>query len=472
VPNVAYLVDALPPRVFGGTPLVAWDYARTVAERGWDVSVITPVEEVTSWPDTTLAARPGEPFVRYEVPPTAAQGIAWALEAASSPAEPEALQWFARFLSARRPDVLHVISNVNSPLAWPALAQDLGVPVVRSVTGPEDLCGLGHPTSPRAEAAGYCEAPLTPPRCASCVVSVFRPSPTELLVPGLPSSAAYPTTAAERHAHWTAQLSRKRTQAAHDFGAVFDRVIFSTASFRSYFERTLPLSPARVRVIQMGLPAADPHPAPQPRRADQPVRFAALGHVHPTKGVAALVEALAHPALMERHDRYRLDIHGGGDLDLLRPLLHANPSVSAAGPYRPDELPVLLAGADVGLSVSRFETAHRVTREYLQAGVPVIGSRAFGIPEVVVHGRNGLLFDHAEPGSLRRALLAVIDDRGLLDRLAAGAASSTVRTLDQEIDEVLDTYAEVQVVTRRQRARSGPKRPGSGAAVDGPLAEQ
>ena len=103
---------------------------------------------------------------------------------------------------------------------------------------------------------------------------------------------------------------------------------------------------------------------------------------------------------------------------------------------------------DVGLSTSYFETFHRVTREYLLAGRPVIGSHAFGIPDIVRSGRNGLLFDHREPGSLTRAVLSVLDDRALLATLAAGARTTRVRSTDDEADELAALYRDLVAASR------------------------
>ncbi len=125
---------------------------------------------------------------------------------------------------------------------------------------------------------------------------------------------------------------------------------------------------------------------------------------------------------------------------MLHELLARNPNVTWHGAYRPDELPALLSGIDIGLSTSRFETFHRVTREYLLSGVPVIGSMAFGIPEVVHPGRNGLLFDHAEPGSLLRAVKACLDDPDLVPRLTAGARTTEIKSVANEIDQMVALY--------------------------------
>jgi phosphatidylinositol alpha 1,6-mannosyltransferase len=151
--------------------------------------------------------------------------------------------------------------------------------------------------------------------------------------------------------------------------------------------------------------------------------------------------AFLEPSLLERDD-YRLMIFGGGDETSISELLDKNPRVHWSGSYQPYDLPRLLKGVDVGLSTSRFETFHRVTREYLLSGVPVIGSTAFGIPEVVRHGQNGLLFDHRDPGSFLRAVLECLDTPQLLERLTAGAHETTIRSVGEEVDDLVALYDE------------------------------
>src|SRR5262249_53224098 len=89
---------------------------------------------------------------------------------------------------------------------------------------------------------------------------------------------------------------------------------------------------------------------------------------------------------------------------------------------------------------SRFETFHRVTREYLIAGLPVIGSNTFGIPDVVRTGENGLLFEAGDVEGFRRAVLSVLDDRAYLARLTDGARATRIRTKADEIDDLLAQY--------------------------------
>ncbi len=433
------LVHSLPPDEHTGTPLVTHGYARALASRGFAVTVVYPSPERTSW-ELAPERWDGESFDRV-VTPFSPSADRWPVIAASEhgPADVASERAFVTLLGKLGPDVVHVVNNVRLPLSWPELAHARGIPVVRSVTCAEDLCGLIAPVSPRSGVDGYCPGPLTPDGCARCIEA---------------EAASGGTVPIGASAQLLDHLRRKRARSVSQYRQVFDRILFATAGFRHYFESTLPLAPDKVRVIETGMDlapwgdqeehSAAPLPSAEP---GEPVTFCLAALASAPKGLAAVTDTFTSPELLRRGD-YRLVLAGGGDKRLAAPLLAANPKVSWHGPYRSGDLPRLLAGVDVGLSTSYFETFHRVTREYLLAGRPVIGSHAFGIPDIVRSGRNGLLFDHREPGSLTRAVLSVLDDRALLATLAAGARTTRVRSTDDEADELAALYRDLVAASR------------------------
>jgi len=65
-----------------------------------------------------------------------------------------------------------------------------------------------------------------------------------------------------------------------------------------------------------------------------------------------------------------------------------------------------------------------VALEALQRGIPVVASRAGGLPEIVKDGVNGLLVPPGDPEELARALDSLARDPQLLARLGAGARAS------------------------------------------------
>ena len=67
--------------------------------------------------------------------------------------------------------------------------------------------------------------------------------------------------------------------------------------------------------------------------------------------------------------------------------------VSMAGFLRGEELAAAYASADVFVMPSRTETLGLVVLEAMSSGLPVVGARAGGVPEMIIGGVTGTLFD-------------------------------------------------------------------------------
>ena len=90
--------------------------------------------------------------------------------------------------------------------------------------------------------------------------------------------------------------------------------------------------------------------------------------------------------------------------------------------YAPDELSTILARHDVLVVPSICEeTFSLVTREALQAGLPVIAARRGALPEVIQDGVNGLLFEPENAHDLRRCLERLRTDTRLREQLRPAA---------------------------------------------------
>jgi len=85
-----------------------------------------------------------------------------------------------------------------------------------------------------------------------------------------------------------------------------------------------------------------------------------------------------------------------------------------------EDLPGILASADVFLHPSRDESLGLAIAEALACGVPVVATRVGGIPELVEHMGNGLLVEpNAE--SVSNAIVTILTDTELRERLKDGA---------------------------------------------------
>lgn len=88
--------------------------------------------------------------------------------------------------------------------------------------------------------------------------------------------------------------------------------------------------------------------------------------------------------------------------------------------FRNDALD-LLGMFDVFVMSSRHEGLGTSIMNAQAAGVPVVATRAGGIPEIVEDGASGLLVPPGDPESIAAAILRMLADEGLRRRCTAGA---------------------------------------------------
>ncbi|MHC3378337.1 glycosyltransferase family 4 protein [Haloarcula sp. H-GB5] len=130
--------------------------------------------------------------------------------------------------------------------------------------------------------------------------------------------------------------------------------------------------------------------------ADEPVSLLFVGRLTDGKGLFDLVEAVDQVA--ERHS-IELDIAGDGEnREELQDAVKRRgleDSISFLGYC--DDIPRLLASADIFVLPSYREGMPRVITEARAAGLPIVSTAVAGIPEQVSHGETGFL---VEPGDV------------------------------------------------------------------------
>lgn len=83
----------------------------------------------------------------------------------------------------------------------------------------------------------------------------------------------------------------------------------------------------------------------------------------------------------------------------------------------------LLAGADLFLLPSRTESFGLSALEALASGVPVVGSRGGGLPEVVTDGVTGALRDVGDVDAMAAASIEILSDRERWETMSRDAAA-------------------------------------------------
>jgi glycosyltransferase involved in cell wall biosynthesis len=188
---------------------------------------------------------------------------------------------------------------------------------------------------------------------------------------------------------------------------------------RAYLVEDLGVAPGRVTVVRYGVPAPRRPPDRAAARAalglpadDFAVGF--VGRLVPQKNVEALLAAMA--CLPEA----LCVVVGDGPLRAaLARASAASPRVRFAG-HREDAAD-LMPAFDVLCLPSRWEGLGLVLVEAMLRAVPVAGSRAGAIPEVLGGGEFGALFDPGDPADLAAAVRAAAADPARVARAARHA---------------------------------------------------
>ena len=138
-------------------------------------------------------------------------------------------------------------------------------------------------------------------------------------------------------------------------------------------------------------------------------------------------------------------------------------AVHLAG-YRTDA-DALLAAADVATLSSREEGMGSVLLDALAFGLPIAATRAGGIPEVIIDGESGLLADRENPSDLGEAIVALLTDDDLRDRLRANALLRAKEfSVERMTDRTVSIYESV-MSGRRSGARTSAESSSSSASV-------
>lgn len=143
------------------------------------------------------------------------------------------------------------------------------------------------------------------------------------------------------------------------------------------------------------------------------------------KDQANLLHAAA--LLKQQGKPFRLVIAGKGDLEkellALRNTLNLQNEVVFPGYV---DLALLYPAADIFVMSSHLEGLCTSILDVMSVGIPVVATRAGGIPEIVKDGQNGLLVPVKDSAALATALATLADDGSLQERFRT-AGRDTVR---------------------------------------------
>ena len=187
-------------------------------------------------------------------------------------------------------------------------------------------------------------------------------------------------------------------------------------------------------------------------------RVITVANLRPEKSHETLIAAAG--ILLETHPHLRFQIVGEGSrraaLEHLAELRGVGPAVEFLG-HRED-VPALLAQADLFVLPSRSEAFPNGAIEGMAAGLPVIASAVGGLLDLITPGRTGLLVDPADPHALADAIRSLVDDPGKAQALGAAARDEVLArySFDRMVQAFEDLYDSSLGHTRMSAEGTGP----------------
>jgi glycosyltransferase involved in cell wall biosynthesis len=222
-----------------------------------------------------------------------------------------------------------------------------------------------------------------------------------------------------------------------------DRFIVLSESWKNFYRDNVGLKAEQVVV----LPNPVKLPVRVPNRANsQQIAFVFLGRIGQRKGTFDSIEAFAAlPA--EYQSRSCLILAGDGEVKQARNLI-ANRSLSNCitvyNWLNPEQRNTLLARADVFVLPSYNEGMPMSLLEAMSWSLPVITTPVGGIPEIVTHGKNGLLVSPGNTQQLSAAMQSLIDDENLRFSLGSSARESVIPLdVNNYFNNLIDVYRSV-----------------------------
>ena len=181
----------------------------------------------------------------------------------------------------------------------------------------------------------------------------------------------------------------------------------------------------KVRTVRLGIDATE-FPLPEPPAAGQRFRIVSVGRLAKVKAHVMLLRAFA--LVYARVPNTELTIIGGGpELLALQQLARelATPVEFTGG--LPNELVRNRVAASHCFALASFaEGVPVVLMEAMALGVPCVATRVMGVPELIEHGREGLLVAPGDPEAMAEAICRLIEEPALATQIRDAARAKVL----------------------------------------------
>ncbi len=327
-------------------------------------------------------------------------------------------------LHRERPEIIHLHSFQGFSFAVLDAAYQAGIPTVYTAHDFSFLCA----NSILQDAYGkLCSGPTSANKCSRCIQTIRRMQQLPPLKRPL-------------------RDMQHRTELAKKHFSLLDFVRYPS-DFSRNLHHEFGLRTSRENRADLGMRLPDAQQPP--KRRSRTVRFTYLGGICHVKGLDIAVNAFnmadTRQAVLQIYGSINNPIYFNGIKFLVKP----EKRVTYYGRYSKGNLRLIFSQTDVLVLPSRMETFSFVAREALSHGIPVIAARSGALPEVVIHGHNGLLFNPAQPSELADIFTLLSQDPNLVHALRSGIGP--VRSIEDDATDTAETYASLAASEKTMR---------------------
>jgi glycosyltransferase involved in cell wall biosynthesis len=447
--KIVLTIHHFPPNYSAGAEIYTCRLAQWLVRHGHEVEVVC-VESIAHVGD-------GEIEYRHEIyEDVSVWRLYFNLERAPDPfrwsfENPAIEDWLAQFLRQVQPDIVHVNSCYLLSAGTIKAVKAQLFPLVVTLHDFWFVCPritLLKPTG------ALCRVPEDVAECAWCLATERRRFRWPEIVSGGAAGAV-----AQRMLKLPAGSTLLGIQPDADEIAYRRKVLMNALNQAdiilspSEFLRTIfveqGLDPAKILYSRYGLDTSHwLNPSDSERESSEDLRVAYIGQLAPHKGVHLLVKAFNRLNFARRQARLKIygDLNAFPDyVESLRKTANSHVGqavVEFAGRFDNRQVAGILHQTDVVVVPSLwYENSPITIMEALTTGTPVITTNIGGMPELVKHNVNGLLFAVGDVGDLARQLQRMLDEPSLVTGLAANA--QPVRMIDDEMIQILSLYERV-----------------------------
>ncbi len=189
-----------------------------------------------------------------------------------------------------------------------------------------------------------------------------------------------------------------------------DALVAVSNGLRSYAKETAPNLPIQVIPNAIDLSAFTP---PMQRETDGPIRLLYVGRFNVFKNVETLVEAVGKLSQMDVSE-FELRLVGEGEqrpvLERMVSELDLTRKVHFVGWVARDRVADHYRSADIFVTATTWEGMPNTVLEAMACGLPIVGTQAPGLQELVHDGLNGYLVPIKDAEALAEVLASLIEN--------------------------------------------------------------